>query len=118
MRAKYACSCGEALKTTPKPEQPIEKGFAGASLLAQVAVSKYADHCPLHRQEVIFRRHGVELSRKTMCGWMRQTADPLAPLYERPKALALDSKVVQTDDTPVMVLDPELPKTRTGQNCF
>ena len=78
-------------------------------------MSKYADHCPLHRQKVIFRRHGVELSRKTMCGWMRQTADLLAPLYERLKALALNSKVVQTDDTPVMVLDPELPKTGTGR---
>ena len=115
VRAKYACSCGGALKTAPKPAQPIEKGLAGASLLAQVAVSKYADHCPLHRQEVIFRRHGLELSRKTMCGWMRQTADLLAPLYERLKELALNSKVVQTDDTPVMVLDPELPKTRTGR---
>lgn len=74
-----------------------------------------ATRCPLHRQEAIFRRHGLELSRKTMCGWMRQTADLLAPLYERLKALALNSKVVQTDDTPVMVLDPGLPKTRTGR---
>ena len=114
-RAKYACRCGGALKTAPKPAQPIEKGVAGASLLAQVVVAKYADHCPLHRQEGIFRRHGVELSRKTMCGWMRQTADLLAPLYERLKTRALDSKVVQTDDTPVKVLDPELPKTRTGR---
>ena len=114
-RAKYACRCGGTVKTAPKPAQPIEKGLAGASLLAQVAVAKYADHCPLHRQEGIFRRHGVELSRKTMCGWMRQTADLLAPLYERLKARALDSKVVQTDDTPVKVLDPELPKTRTGR---
>ena len=114
-RAKYACSCGGAVKTAPKPPAPIEKGLAGASLLAQVAVAKYADHAPLHRQEVIFRRHGVELSRKTMCGWMRQTADLLAPLYERLKEQALASKVVQTDDTPVMVLDRALPKTRTGR---
>jgi hypothetical protein len=46
---------------------------------------------------------------------MRQTAELLAPLYERLKRQALGSKVVQTDDTPVMVLDPELPKTRTGR---
>jgi len=114
-RAKYACSCGGALKTAAKPAQPIEKGLAGASLLAQVVVAKYADHCPLHRQEGIFRRHGVELSRKTMCGWMRQTADLLAPLYERLKARALESRVVQTDDTPVAVLDRSLPKTRQGR---
>jgi len=55
------------------------------------------------------------LSRKTMCGWMRQTADLLAPLYERLKEQALASKVVQTDDTPGMVLDRALPKTRTGR---
>lgn len=114
-RAKYACRCGAAVKTAAKPAQPIEKGLAGASLLAQVAVSKYADHCPLHRQEGIFRRHGVELSRKTMCGWMRQTAQLLEPLYERLKARALQSKLVQTDDTPVAVWDRELPRTRMGR---
>jgi len=114
-RAKYACRCGAAVKTAAKPPQPIEKGLAGASLLAQVAVSKYADHCPLHRQEGIFRRHGVELSRKTMCGWMRQTAQLLEPLYERLKARTLRSKLVQTDDTPVAVWDRELPRTRTGR---
>jgi transposase len=80
VRAKYACNCGGGLRTAPKPPQPIEKGVAGASLLAQVAVAKYADHCPLHRQAGIFRRHGAEISRKTMCGWMQQTADLLAPL--------------------------------------
>lgn len=114
-RAKYACRCGAAVKTAAKPAQPIEKGLAGASLLAQVAVSKYADHCPLHRQEGIFRRHGVELSRQTMCGWMRQTAELLEPLYERLKARALQSKVVQTDDTPVAVWDRGLPRTRSGR---
>lgn len=115
VRAKYACSCGGGVKTAEKPAQPIEKGLAGASLLAQVAVSKYADHVPLHRQEGIWRRHGVELSRKTMCGWMRQTAELLEPLYERMKEQVLASKVVQTDDTPVPVRDPALPKTRTGR---
>ena len=114
-RAKYGCQCGGAVKTAPKPAQPIEKGLAGPSLLAQVAVAKYADHCPLHRQEVIFQRHGVELSRKTMCGWMSQTAALLTPLYERLKAAALHSKVVQTDDTPVAVLDPTRTRTRKGR---
>jgi transposase len=114
-RAKYACACGGAIRTAAKPPQPIEKSLAGASLLAQVAVSKYCDPAPLHRQEGIFRRHGVELSRKTMCGWMRQIASLLAPLYGRLKTQALTSKVVQTDDTPVAVLDRDLPKTRTGR---
>ncbi len=69
------------VKTAGKPAQPIEKSTAGASLLAQVIVAKYADHLPLHRQAKIFSRFGVELSDKTMCGWMGQCADLLDPLY-------------------------------------
>lgn len=41
----YACAC--TVKTANKPPQPIEKGTAGASVLAQVIVSKLADHLPL-----------------------------------------------------------------------
>jgi transposase IS66-like protein/transposase IS166 family protein len=41
---KYACAC--TMKTAGKPAQPIEKSVAGASLLAQVIVSKIADTCP------------------------------------------------------------------------
>lgn len=112
---KYACPKGCAVVTAAKPPAPIEKGLAGPGLLAHVAVSKYGDHLPLHRQESIFARQGVELSRQTMCGWMRECAGLVSPLYELMKQRALSSKVVQTDDTPVPVLDPELPRTRIGR---
>ena len=54
MRRKYACDC--TVKTADKPAQPIEKSTAGASMLAHVIVSKFADHQPLHRQERMFER--------------------------------------------------------------
>ena len=110
---KYACSC--TIRTASKPAQPIEKSNAGASLLAQVIVSKFADHLPLHRQEKIFRRHGTEISRKTMCGWMAQCADLLDPLYMVAKQVLFASKVIGTDDTGVKVLDRKLPFARTGR---
>ena len=97
-------SCAGTVKTAGKPSQPIEKSTAGASLLTQVVVAKFADHLPLHRQAKIFRRFGVELSDQTMCGWMRRCADLLKPLYEKLKGFVLSSKVVGTDDTPVKVL--------------
>ncbi len=112
---KYACPKGCTVVTAEKPAAPIEKGLAGPGLLAHIAVSKYGDHLPLNRQESIFARQGVELSRKTMCDWMRQCAELVNPLYELMRKRALSSKVVQTDDTPVPVLDPELPRTRTGR---
>jgi len=111
---KYACSKGCTVVTAQKPMQPIEKGLPGPGLLAHVAVSKYADHLPLYRQEGIFERHGVTLSRQTMCDWMRRCAQLVSPLFDLMKQRVLKSKVMQTDDTPVGVLDPALPRTRLG----
>jgi len=110
---KYACAC--TVKTATKPPQPIEKSTAGASLLAQVIVAKTADHLPLHRQEKIFERDGVDISRKTMGGWLAQCADLLKPLYGSMKAVLFQSKVIGTDDTGVKVLDVKLPFARTGR---
>lgn len=110
---KYACAC--TVKTATKPAQPIEKSTAGASLLAHVIVSKLADHLPVHRQAKMLRRLGVEIADQTMCGWMRQSAELLTPLYDRLKGFVLESGVVGTDDTPVKVLDRKLPHTRKGR---
>jgi transposase len=110
---KYACAC--TVRTATKPPQPIEKSTAGASLLAQVIVAKTADHLPLHRQEKIFERHGVDISRKTMGGWLAQCADLLNPLYVSAKDVLFQSKVIGTDDTGVKVLDVALPFARTGR---
>jgi transposase len=110
---KYACDC--TVRTATKPPQPIEKGTAGASLLAQVIVAKWADHQPLHRQEKMFERHGIDISRKTMGGWMAQCAELLDPLYQLMKKELLSSKVIGTDDTSVKVLDRKLPFARIGR---
>jgi transposase len=110
---KYACDC--TVKTATKPPQPIEKSIAGASVLAQVIVAKTVDHLPLHRQEKIFERHGVEISRKTMGGWLGPCADLLKPLYGSLKEVLFQSKVIGTDDTGVKVLDEKLPFARTGR---
>ncbi|MFZ0964571.1 MAG: IS66 family transposase [Bryobacteraceae bacterium] len=112
---KYACAKGCTVVTAEKPTAPIDKSLPGPGLLAHVAVSKYGDHLPLHRQEEIFRRQGVDLPRQTMCDWMRAGADRVSPLYELMKQQVLGSKALQTDDTPVPVLDPKLPRTRTGR---
>jgi transposase len=115
-RKKYACPvCEGQVAMADKPAQPIEKGLAGPGLLAQVATAKYADHLPLHRQEAIFVRHGVEISRKTMCDWMRDCATLLEPLVQRMKMLILQSRAIHTDDTPVPVLDKKRDRTKKGR---
>ena len=58
------------LPRLPAPERPIAGGLATPALLAQVLVSKYCDHTPLYRQSQIFARHGVDLGRSTLAGWV------------------------------------------------
>lgn len=116
VRCKYACPhCQEHVTIADKPTQPIDKGLPGPGLLAHVAVSKYADHLPLHRLERIFGRQGVELSRSTLCDWMAASADLLTPLVDYLKERVLQSRVLHTDDTPVPVLDEKREATRQGR---
>jgi len=125
IRRKYVCrACersaaegGPQIVIADKPLSPIEKGMAAPGLLAQIIVSKYADHQPLNRLERILGRHDIEISRSTMCDWMRQSADALRPLYELMVKEVLASRVIHTDDTPVDVLDREVPggTTKTGR---
>jgi transposase len=100
--------------TASKPPQPITGGLPGPGLLAQVLTSKYADHIPLHRFERISGRHGVELSRKTTCGWAMQCADLFRPLYELMIQQVLASDVIHADDTTVKIRDAQRKLKCTG----
>jgi transposase len=116
VRGKYACRrCEEGVVTAPVPAQPIDKGLPGPGLLAHVMVSKYADHLPLARQAGILTRHGVELSRSTLCDWVGAAAELALPVVEAMRLDVLASKVVHTDDTLVPVLDASRDRTRSGR---
>ena len=116
VRFKYSCrNCQEHVVVADKPPQPIDKGLPGPGLLAFVTVSKQGDHLPLYRQEEVLGRHGVDLSRSTLCGWLAECAVLLQRLYDLMVARVLRSRVLHTDDTTVPVLDPALPHTRTGR---
>lgn len=88
-----------------KPPEAIPGALAAPGLMAQVIVSKGADHLPLHRLEGIFQRQGVRISRQTMDGWWLGTAEFLQPLYTLAIGVVLGSHVIHTDDTSVKVRD-------------
>src|SRR4051812_46435472 len=116
VRPKYACeACRAHVVIAERLPEPIEKGLPGPGLMAHVAVSKYADHLPLYRQEGIFKRFGVDLSRSTMCDWMAAAAGLLAPVVKAMLTRVLMSEVVQTDDTTVKVQDHDGKGIKTGR---
>jgi transposase len=115
VRLKYVCKhCQEDVVIADLPPRPIEKGRPGTGLLAHVLTSKYCDHLPLHRQEGIFKRHGVDIHRSTMCDWVRDCAHLLSPIVHYMKQIILQSKIINTDDTPVPILDGSRTQTRKG----
>ncbi|WP_429500709.1 IS66 family transposase (plasmid) [Robbsia andropogonis] len=115
VRPKLSCArCGVVAQQSA-PSRPIARAMAGAGLLAQVMVAKYADHTPLYRQAGIYRRAGVELDRATMTSRVRGAALLLRPLAEAIGRYVPAADKIHTDDTPVPVLEPGRGKTRTAR---
>jgi transposase len=115
VRPKLSCRACATITQAPLPSFPIERGRAGAGLLAHVIVSKYADALPLHRQSVIYERAGVELDRSTMADWVGSMAALLDPLYEAIGTHVRGADVLFADDTTVPVLAPGKGRTATGR---
>ena len=88
---------------------------ASTSLVAKTAIKKYADSLPLYRQEQIFKRAGIDISRQALSNWLLVYAKLLEPLQKRFKYHLFQSPLINQDETPVKILnlDKENPtKTR------
>ena len=111
VRPKYGCpTCKTGVHIAPMPPQPIPKSLASPSLLAYVAVSKYADALPLYRQEQILGRIGIDVSRATLASWMIRAGELVQPLVNRMREEILDSGFVQCDESRFQVLkEPDKP---------
>lgn len=115
VRPKLACPACERIVQVEAPARPIDRGLAGAGLLAHILVSRYADHLPLYRQAQIYAREGVELERSTMAEWVGGCFRLVDPLIEALARYVLSAGKLHADDTPVPVLDPGRGRTKTGR---
>jgi transposase len=114
-RPKYACrSCTDGVVQAPAPNRLIAGGLPTEALVADVLVSKYADHLPLYRQAQILAREGVTIDRSTLCHWVGTAAVELEPLHARLTEILKGSPKLFCDETRCPVLDPGRGKTKTG----
>ena len=107
----YACDrcekdTGFAHIVSVKPPVPLMKhSLASPSTVAYIMTQKYVDGLPLARQEKIWAREGVSLSRATMANWVIQCSEVwLKPLYRHMKQELLTHSVIHADETVVQVL--------------
>jgi transposase len=113
---KYACShCRDGVVAPETPPRPLSGCIAGAGVLAQVVVCKFAEHMPLYRFEDVSTRYGLHLPRSTLCDWVSKVADLLKPLYQLQKELVQTAPVIWTDDTHVTVLGGDKPGSHKGR---
>ena len=121
-RPKYACrNCEKhgaddvaGIVQAPAPARLIEGGLPTERFVADVMVSKYADHLPLYRQSQILARGGVSIERSTLAGWVGSGAAELQPLHARLVEMLKASPKLFADETRCPVLDPGRGKTKTG----
>jgi transposase len=106
-REKWACGrCKDTVITAPAPSQVLLRSAAGASVLAHLVVSKFADHTPLHRLHRIYARSGADIPVSTLADWVAGVGALVEPLVERLAARVLEAHIVRTDATGLKVLDP------------
>lgn len=106
IRGKWACQACDTLIQEPVDPHIIDKGIPTTNLLAQVLVSKYADHQPLYRQQQIYARAGVDIPRSTLSDWVGRCGVELTPLIARLREVILQHGVLHADETPVSMLEP------------
>ena len=111
IRPKYACrACegvegdGPTVKIASLPPQIIPQGIVTPGLLAYVLVNKFCDGLPLYRQQSMFARLGVDISRATMSGWALRAAEACQPLIELMYQDLRSGPLINLDETTVQVL--------------
>jgi transposase len=110
-RLKYSCRrCYAGVERAPADKSaPIPKSMASASLIAFLAVCKFADHQPAYRISAHLRRLGIELSHGVMSDWLVQSGELVEAVHSRIMDRVLASGHIFTDDTilPMQALDPD-----------
>lgn len=72
----------ERIVIAEMPDRAIPRAMAEPGLLAHILVSKFADHIPLHRQEVIFKREGFRIARSTLGEWVEASTTLLGHVFD------------------------------------
>ena len=90
-------------KVADLPPSVVPKTKWEPSAYAYVAVAKYGDHVPLHRQSAIFRRHGIEMPKSTLCDMALAAAEAIRPVVREMAREVRKSEVLLADETPIRV---------------
>lgn len=110
---KYVCRTCERFVQAPVPKRAFDYTRFDDSLIAGLAVSKFADFLPNYRQEQIFKRSDIRLHRSSMSRMMDEAVDALLPLHAALEADLKASSKLFMDETVLAQLQPGSGRTKT-----
>ena len=104
----------KAFEIAALPPAPLHKCMAGATLLADIIISKYRYHLPFHRVIEGYRELGVSISPSTINDWFKAVVGKLKPIHDLLRAHILACDYVQVDESTLPVIDNEAHRAVKG----
>lgn len=111
---KYgACNCDEfqnredlpQIIEAKMPKRFISGGISSPSLVSHIITNKFTDALPFYRQNKIFKRIGVNISRQNMSNWCITASRKCEPLIEHMRQYLIKGHLINMDETVVQVLN-------------
>jgi len=105
VRYVYGCKCGSKPKTSQLEPTILPRAQVTPSFLATIAIHKFEDSLPLHRQAKIYKkRFGMPFTDTTLSNWIIQGAKALQPVIELIRNRVVQNNYIQADETTLQVL--------------
>lgn len=109
---KYACKKCEgtseegkpAVQTAERPKEMLPKSITTPGLLAYLFCGKFEYALPYYRQEKMFSKMGIALSRTDMCNWQIKTTGNLSDLQTVFEEEIRSGPLIHIDETTIRVL--------------
>ena len=110
---KYRCSDAKCIRLEEGKSSEVisaprnhflKSAIVSATLLARIIIKKYLDSLPLYRQEGMFRRHDIQISRQSLANWVIQGYKNLEIMKEFFMEDLVTGKCILIDESVFQVL--------------
>ena len=106
---RVACPHDNAIVSAPTPNQLVERGVLGTTLIVEATADKYLEHQPIERQCNRFRRAGVDVAPQTLGHSVAVHIDWLEPIAKAIAECTRGPGLLGTDATGIPILDRDAP---------
>jgi len=110
LREVLGCQhCHEHIEVAPKPDEVVDRGVLGNTLLVEAMVEHFNEAVPWNRMEEKARQRGVPLSANTLAASVGKAIDLFDPIVRHIREMTFGSPYIGLDATRMPVIDGNHP---------